>query len=63
MRHERLRPSFETPRNGAAPQDEGEKNYVNPIFTTFMRVRFTNAFDVIARNRRSACVWRGRIAD
>jgi hypothetical protein len=33
------------------------------MFTTFMRVRFTNVFDVIARNCRRACVWRGRIAD
>jgi len=42
--------------------DDGE-TFVNPIFTTFMRVRFTNAFDVIARNRGGACVWRARIAD
>jgi len=36
---------------------------VNPIFTTFMRARFTKAFDVIARNRLRPCVWRARIAD
>jgi hypothetical protein len=63
MRRERLRQSFETPRKGAAPQDEGEKNFVNFIFTTFMRVRFTNVFDVIARYCGRACVWRARIAD
>jgi hypothetical protein len=37
--------------------------YVNFIFTTFMRVRFTKAFDVIARQRGRACVWRARIGD
>jgi hypothetical protein len=35
--------------------------FVNAMFTTFMRVRFTNAFDVIARNRRRPCVWRAGI--
>jgi hypothetical protein len=37
------------------------KNFVNAMFTTFMRVRFTNAFDVIARNCRCTCVWRAGI--
>jgi hypothetical protein len=36
---------------------------INPIFTTFMRARFTNAFDVIAENCRRACVWRACIGD
>jgi hypothetical protein len=35
--------------------------FVNAMFTTFMRVRFTNVFDVIARNGRRACVWRAGI--
>jgi hypothetical protein len=35
--------------------------FVNAMFTTFMRVRFTNVFDGIARNCRHACVWRMRI--
>jgi hypothetical protein len=70
MRHERLRPSFETPRKGAAPQDEGRcrrRNFfitfVNAMFTTFMRVRFTNVFERIARIPVSPCVWRAGIAD
>jgi hypothetical protein len=37
--------------------------FVNAMFTTFMRVRFTNVFDHTARNPASACVWRARIAD
>jgi hypothetical protein len=36
---------------------------INPIFTTFMRARFTKALDVIASLRGCACVWRARIAD
>ncbi|HEV7880315.1 hypothetical protein [Bradyrhizobium sp.] len=40
--------------------DEG-KNFVNAMFTTFMRARFTNAFDVIVGNCRRACVWRAGI--
>jgi hypothetical protein len=39
-----------------------EKNFVNAMFTTFMRVRFTNAFDVIARNCERTCVWHACIA-
>jgi hypothetical protein len=35
--------------------------FVNAVFTTFMRVRFTNAFDVIARNAGRSCVWRAGI--
>jgi hypothetical protein len=37
------------------------KKFVNAMFTTFMRVRFTNAFDVIARNAGRSCVWRAGI--
>jgi hypothetical protein len=37
--------------------------FVNAMFTTFMRVRFTNVFDVILQNPARPCVWRGRIAD
>jgi hypothetical protein len=37
--------------------------FVNAMFTTFMRVRFTNVSDGIARNPASACVWRACIAD
>jgi len=39
------------------------KNDVNFIFTTFMRLRFTNAFDVIARHCSRTCVWRACIGD
>jgi hypothetical protein len=35
--------------------------FVNAMFTTFMRARFTNAFDVIAGNCRRTCVWRAGI--
>ena len=36
---------------------------VNAMFTTFMRVRFTNVFDGTTRNRSRACVWPACIAD
>jgi hypothetical protein len=39
------------------------KVLVNAIFTTFMRVRFTKAFDVIARHCSRTCVWRACIGD
>jgi hypothetical protein len=39
------------------------KKDVNAMFTTFMRVGFTKAFDVIARRCGPACVWRARIGD
>jgi len=39
------------------------KIFVNAMFTTFMRVRFTNAFDVIAQNPACICVWRAGITD
>jgi hypothetical protein len=42
------------------PGHNGE-NFVNAMFTTFMRARFTNVFDATARNPASACVWRARI--
>jgi hypothetical protein len=32
------------------------KKFVNAMFTTFMRVRFTNASDVIAGNAGRSCV-------
>jgi hypothetical protein len=37
------------------------KNFVNAMFTTFMRVRFTNVFDVILQKTARACVWRAGI--
>jgi hypothetical protein len=46
----------------AHPGMTNEK-FVNFIFTTFMRVRFTKAFDVIARHCGRACVWRARFSD
>jgi hypothetical protein len=45
------------------PGHDERKKFVNAMFTTFMRVRFTNAFDVILQNPARPCVWRGRIAD
>jgi hypothetical protein len=45
------------------PGHDGEKNFVNAMFTTFMRARFTNVFDVILQKSARACVWRGCIAD
>jgi hypothetical protein len=36
---------------------------VNAMFTTFVRVRFTNVFDGATRISASACVWRACIAD
>jgi hypothetical protein len=45
------------------PGHDGGKNFVNAMFTTFMRVRFTNVFDGAARIQASPCVWRARIAD
>jgi hypothetical protein len=44
------------------PGHDERKKFVNAMFTTFMRVRFTNAFDVILQNPARPCVWRGRIA-
>jgi hypothetical protein len=38
-----------------------DEKFVNAMFTTFVRVRFTNVFDGTARNPASACVWRARI--
>jgi hypothetical protein len=35
--------------------------FINAMFTTFMRARFTNASDVIGRNCRRPCVWRAGI--
>jgi hypothetical protein len=37
--------------------------FVNAMFTTFMRLRFTNVFDGSAPTAASACVWRACIAD
>jgi len=45
------------------PGHDGEKFFVNAMFTTFMRVRFTNVFDGVARNPARACVWRACIVD
>jgi hypothetical protein len=39
-----------------------EKVFVNAMFTTFVRVRFTNVFDGTTRIPASACVWRACIA-
>jgi hypothetical protein len=36
--------------------------FVNAMFTTFVRVRFTNVFDDTVRIAASACVWRACIA-
>jgi hypothetical protein len=36
---------------------------VDEIFTTRIQAAFTKAFDVIARTRGSACLWRTRHAD
>jgi hypothetical protein len=46
---------------GASRNDESY--FVNVMFTTFMRVRFTNVFDGIARIPANPCVWRACIAD
>jgi hypothetical protein len=37
--------------------------FVNAMFTTFMRVRFTNVFDGAAPIPVNPCVWRACIAD
>jgi hypothetical protein len=37
--------------------------FVNAMFTTFMRVRFTKVFDVILHKSARPCVWRAGIAD
>jgi hypothetical protein len=37
--------------------------FVNAMFTTFMRVGFTNVFDDTARIPVDPCVWHARIAD
>jgi hypothetical protein len=36
---------------------------INAMFTTFVRLRFTNGFDGAARISASSCVWRACIAD
>jgi hypothetical protein len=36
--------------------------FVNAMFTTFMRMRFTNVFDDAARTSANPCVWRACIA-
>jgi hypothetical protein len=53
---------FRACAQGRASRND-ESFYVNSIFTTFMRVRFTNTFDVIAENCRRTCVWRACIGD
>jgi hypothetical protein len=40
-----------------------ERFFVNAMFTTFMRARFTNVFDGAARISAGSCVWRACIAD
>ncbi len=40
-----------------------ESFFVNAMFTTFMRARFTNAFDVITAIAARACMWRACIGD
>jgi hypothetical protein len=45
------------------PGHDGGKNFVNAMFTTFMRARFTNVFDGTVRISVSPCVWRACIAD
>jgi hypothetical protein len=40
-----------------------DESFVNAMFTTFMRPRFTNVFDGAARITANPCVWRVRIAD
>jgi hypothetical protein len=37
--------------------------FVNAMFTTFMRVRFTSVFDGTPPNPVRPCVWHARIAD
>jgi hypothetical protein len=44
------------------PGHDDGKNFVNAMFTTFVRVRFTNVFDDMARIAAGPCVWRGCIA-
>jgi hypothetical protein len=48
-------------RHGRDKPGHDEEIFVNAMFTTFMRARFTNAFDVIAGNCRCPCVWRAGI--
>jgi hypothetical protein len=45
------------------PGHDDRKNFVNAMFTTFMRARFTNVFDVTAAIAGSPCVWLACIAD
>jgi hypothetical protein len=40
-----------------------DEKFVNAMFTTFMRARFTNVFDDSARIAARPCVWRACIAD
>jgi hypothetical protein len=42
-------PSQESFGEDGWPGHDGGKNFVNAMFTTFMRVRFTNLFDGAAR--------------
>jgi hypothetical protein len=45
------------------PGHDSEKFFVNAMFTTFMRARFTNVFDGTLRIQANPCVWHSRIAD
>jgi hypothetical protein len=46
---------------GASRNDESF--FVNAMFTTFVRVRFTNVFVCTAPIPANPCVWRACIAD
>jgi hypothetical protein len=46
---------------GTSPAMTSEKIIVNAMFTTFVRVRFTNVFDATVRMQANPCVWRGCI--
>jgi hypothetical protein len=48
---------------GSSPAMTLENISVNAMFTTFMRVRFTNVFDGAAPTAANPCVWRACIAD
>jgi hypothetical protein len=56
-----LRKNRSKKMDGRVKPGHDGKNFVNAMFTTFMRVRFTKAFDVIARNAGRSCVWRAGI--
>jgi hypothetical protein len=69
MRHDRLRPSFETLRKGAAPQDEvrvGGRNLhyfrQRDVYHFHARAIYQR-FRMTARIPANPCVWRGCIAD